>query len=1329
MAPGSADGVVVGGLPAGTDGTPAPQATSSSTSVASGSDQSGAVKSSGSGASGDAKASPNGSGGSSPDSGVAASGPVSLVGLFRFASRGEKALLAVGVFCAVGHGTMLPLFTILFGDIISAGGRGDQVGDAAIGILDEMEELAIKLLILAAVAAVLAFFQVFCFSLAATRQGGRIRRLYLRSLFRQEAAWYDTQDTGELTTRVASDVDIMTLGMGPKVAYFLQYAASFVAGLVIAFAHGWQLTLVVLAVVPLLMISGAAYAKAMADGTLAGQAAYAKAGGVAQEVLGLIRTVAAFGSEEQEALRYEGHLRRAAATAKRRAALTGAAMAVTFLIMMDAYALAFWVGNRFVRRGDMQAGDTFTVFFSVLIGAMGVGQAQPSVSAINAARGAAPRIFEQIDRDSPIDPLDEEAGAVLETVAGDLALVNVDFTYPTRQGELILRQLSLSVSRGQTLALVGASGCGKSTAIQLLERLYDPGSGSVQLDGVDLRHLNVAWLRAQIGYVSQMPTLFSLTIRENIALGAGVTVKVDPATGKRSIRRAVVSDEDVVAAATTANAHDFISRLPDGYDTVLGARGALLSGGQKQRIAIARALVRNPAVLLLDEATSALDSASERAVQVGLQRAAQGRTTIAIAHRLSTICDADVIVVLGAEGRVMERGSHAELMAKGGTYHRLVELQNVVDETDEQRDARKAATRAAPAADRPGSPSSDTGVDADEDADGSTAALAAPADTEDAEPEPVVDKGVLARALRANAREWPLIVLGALSALGAGAAWPIFAVLLSKMFVLFSDPSEAADNRVDDYCVAIVALSVCHALAVLGQMALLGAAGESLTYKLRSASFRHLLRMEMGFFDLAENSVGALGVRLATESSRVRGLSGDAAGTLLMVVGAVGVGIILGLVACWKVALVVLALMPAVALNGYLEVMVMSGTDAKAQAWYARAGRVASEAVDNIRAVMTLGAQKFFMEKYNSELAKPIARGRRGAILTGVGFGFSEACMYGCFALAFWYGAKLSVRGECTFEETLWANQAIFFGVIMIGQAAATAPDVAGCLVAATSTFRLLDRQSAIDPASAAGERPEPVRGDVACEDVSFAYPRRPDAPVLRGLTVPPVSAGQTLALVGPSGCGKSTVAALILRFYDPSSGTVAVDELPVQRWAVAHLRGSLAMVSQEPELFSLSVHDNIAYGFRSDAAGMVVTDGQVEAAARLAHAHDFIAALPDGYASDVGERGCRLSGGQRQRLCLARALVRAPRVLLLDEATSALDSDAERAVQAALDSAMAAAAHTTVVIAHRLSTIRGADVIAVVSEGVVVEAGTHEELLAAGGVYLQLVQNQSMDT
>lgn len=463
-----------------------------------------------------------------------------------------------------------------------------------------------------------------------------------------------------------------------------------------------------------------------------------------------------------------------------------------------------------------------------------------------------------------------------------------------------------------------------------------------------------------------MPTLFGMSIRDNIALGAGVVVSVDPMTGKRSLNRATVTEEDIVAAATTANAHAFITALPDGYDTVLGSRGALLSGGQRQRVAIARALVRRPPILLLDEATAALDSASERAVQVALARASQGRTTVVIAHRLSTVQDANIIAVLGDGGRVVERGSHAVLMQSPvGAYRHLVELQSIVKETAAQRRARKAARAAEVSA--VGATDDDSTVLNGDTTDDAASSLEAPSrGSSEVERKPAVDKGVAWRAVRANAREWPLIVFGALSGLAGGASWPIMGVLVSKLLLFIADPSDEANDDANRYCLALLLLGVAMAVVNYGQMALLGVAGERLTLKLRSASFRTLLRAEMAFFDTPEHSVGALSVRLATEATKVKGLTGDAAGTLLMVVGAVGVGIILGLVGCWKVALVVLALMPAVALNGFLEVTVMSGTDAKAQAWFAKAGRIASDSVDNVRTVTTLGVQRFFLDKYNA---------------------------------------------------------------------------------------------------------------------------------------------------------------------------------------------------------------------------------------------------------------------------------------------------------------------------------------------------------------------------
>lgn len=1262
--------------------------------------------------------------------------PVGIFELFRFATPFEKGLMAVGSVCAVGHGSLLPLFTIFFGDIITVGGTPDAVADPAV-VTDKINNICIKFMILACVAFVLAFFQVFCWMVAAQRQGSRIRGLYVQSLFRQEMGWYDTHDSGELTARVASDVDVMQRGMGDKVPYFMQYMATFVTGVTLALVTGWKMTLVVLGAVPALVLSGAIFAKTLSEATMQGQAAYSKAGGIAEEVLGLIRTVAAFGSEDQEARRYDDQLEVAARDAKKRAHVSGMGMGVTFFIILCTYALAFWFGNRQVRNGSMDSGDVLTVFFSVLIGAMGIGQGMPAINAFNTARGSAPRIFAVIDRVSAIDPLDDDAGEVLEVVQGNLALEAVDFTYPTRQGETILNKMAVSVQRGQTLALVGPSGCGKSTAIQLIERLYDPLNGSVRLDGVDMRSLNVRWLRAQIGFVAQMPTLFAATIRDNIALGAGVDVSVDPVTGKRVMSPRAVTEAEIIEAAQTANAHDFICRLPEGYDTMLGARGALLSGGQKQRVAIARALVRKPAVLLLDESTSALDSASERVVQVALQRASRGRTTVVIAHRLSTIQDADAIAVVNA-GQVVELGTHSELMRLAeGRYRTLVEMQNVTDETEEQRHARKAARVAASEKANRGADDAVAGSMADEPSTLATSTMMekstlvdpslggeSSSESESKDKTAEVDDGVIMRAIRTNRSEWLYILLGSVGAFCAGAAWPVMAVVFSKVLVLLGDPSDEANASVRNYALAFVALGGIMALANYAQLAFLGISGERMTKKLRAASFRAMLSQEMAYFDDKKNSVGALATRLATEATLVKGLTGDAAGSIIMMLGAVGVGIVIGLVSCWRVALIVLAIMPGVALGGYLEVRQMTADDSKSRAFFAQAGQIASEAVDNVRTVTSLGVQKHFLAKYMKELEGPVRKGQRAAVVAGVGFGVAEFCLFAVWALAFWSGNLFAVNGQCSFSGVLEALTAILFGMMMIGQAAASAPDVSSSLVAATQIFRLLDRQSAIDPLGNGGEQRSSVEGAVALRDVEFNYPSRPDVPVLRGLSAA-VAPGKTLALVGESGSGKSTVVSLLERFYDISGGSLTLDGTEAAAYNVANLRSHLAIVSQEPDLFSMSVRDNIAYGF-TNTEGTVVTDAQVEAAARLANAHDFITALPDGYASDVGERGGRLSGGQRQRVAIARALVRAPKVLLLDESTAALDSISEKAVQEALD--RAASSRTTVVIAHRLSSIQSADAIAVVAAGAVVEVGTHAELMERRGAYALLVQNQTMD-
>jgi len=376
---------------------------------------------------------------------------------------------------------------------------------------------------------------------------------------------------------------------------------------------------------------------------LASLAHIADGGSVAEEVIGTIRTAQAFGSQNVLSKMYSEHISKSAVFEKKMAVVNGLGLAVFFFVMyarwvfifisttlldsllpLISYGLAFSFGTTLLLRGELNVGIIVNVFLSIMIGSFSLAMLAPELQALAIARGAASKLFATIDRNPPIDSADP-SGLKPEKVTGEITLHNVKFNYPARPDVAILKDLSISFAAGKTSALVGASGSGKSTIVSLVERFYDPLEGQVRLDGVDLRDVNLKWLRSQIGLVSQEPVLFATSIRGNVEHGL-IGTNLEQASDEE--RFAAVKE-----ACIKANAHGFISKLPLGYDTMVGERGFLLSGGQKQRIAIARAIVSDPPILLLDEATSALDTQSEGVVQNALDKAAAGRTTIAIAHR------------------------------------------------------------------------------------------------------------------------------------------------------------------------------------------------------------------------------------------------------------------------------------------------------------------------------------------------------------------------------------------------------------------------------------------------------------------------------------------------------------------------------------------------------------------------------------------------------------------------------------------------------------------------------------------------------------------------
>lgn len=568
----------------------------------------------------------------------------------------------------------------------------------------------------------------------------------MAALLRQDMTYYDTGRLGEAASHLAEDTVLVQAGIGERATEIIHYVAMFIGGILVGFSQGdARLAAVLTACLPVIVGAGTLLRVCTVRLERKSQDAYSTGGEAANEAIGNIRTVAAFGGEEAEVKRYDVSLKRAERAGINKGFYVGIAVGVLFLSLFCAYAIGLRYGATLIvdsRKakpacrlnptldGCFTGGDVILTFFAILIGSMSLGQVAPNITQIARAQAAAYRMYEVIARVPEID-ITSTAGLKPDpgTVRGKIEFENVTFAYPSRLERQVLQNFSLTVLPGETVAVVGPSGSGKSTLIQLLERFYDPQQGRVLLDGVDIKELNIAWLRDQMGLVSQEPVLFAATISENIAHGARqssadsglIGVVVDDADGGMLALRwrrrhdsagppvtapgdtggmngeacafppsaggdlpssappEAVDHQSIEQAAKAAQAHDFIMTLDSKYDTVVGERGAQLSGGQKQRVAIARAIIRAPRILLLDEATSALDTASERAVQQSIDSLLAGPaqrrcSTIVIAHRLSTVERADRIVVLD-QGHLVESGTHAELMALRGLYYRLRQMQ------------------------------------------------------------------------------------------------------------------------------------------------------------------------------------------------------------------------------------------------------------------------------------------------------------------------------------------------------------------------------------------------------------------------------------------------------------------------------------------------------------------------------------------------------------------------------------------------------------------------------------------------------------------------------
>ncbi|KAL6199311.1 hypothetical protein ACLB2K_029095 [Fragaria x ananassa] len=1254
--------------------------------------------------------------------------------MFRYADGTDKLLMFFGTLGSIGDGLQNPLMMFILSEVINSyGSSSGALTNAGV------DKFALRLFYVAIGVGLAAFVEGLCWARTAERQTSRMRMKYLSSVLKQEVSFFDTQTAGSSTTFqvisiISSDANAVQVALCEKIPDCLAYMSTFFFCHIFAFTLSWRLTLAAMPLSIMFIAPGLFFGSILMGLVMKGIGAYGVAGGIAEQAISSVRTVYSYVGENQTLKRFSTTLKAVTKIGIKVGLVKGVLMGSMGMIYVG-WGFQAWVGTYLVTQKGEDGGHVFVAGFNVLMGGLSILSALPNLTAITEALAATTRILEMIDHVPSIETEDRK-GKALSHVRGEIEFRDIYFSYPSRPDSQILQGLNLKILAGKSVGLVGGSGSGKSTIISLIERFYDPVEGEILLDGHAIRRLQPKWLRSQMGLVNQEPVLFATSIRENILFG-----------------KEGASMEEITNAAKAANAHDFIVKLPDGYETQAGQFGFQLSGGQKQRIAIARALLRDPKILLLDEATSALDAQSERLVQEAIDQASKGRTTVIIAHRLSTIRTANLIVVLQA-GKVIESGSHNELMRKngeqGGEYFKMVQLQQMAAQKEAPEDSQsyekpRGRRSVAPSPISARSSAHNTPAIYSFSGTGMSISMGTPMsigtprsnmgtpysfsvqyDPDDGSYDDDLKNSTYPppsqwRLLKMNAPEWGQALLGCLGAIGSGAVQPINAYCVGSLISIYflQDKSEIkSQSRVLSF--VFIGIGVFNFFTNLIQHYNFAIMGEKLTTRVREQLLEKLLTFEIGWFDDDENTSAAICARLATEVNMVRSLVGDRMSLLVQAVFGAAFAYTVGLVLTWRLSLVMIAVQPLVIGSFYARSILMKSMGEKARKAQKEGSQLASEAVINHRTITAFSSQKKIMGLFGATLAGPKKESIKQSYVSGAGLFSSQFFNTAASALAYWYGGRLLVQGLITSKELFQAFLILLFTAYIIAEAGSMTSDISKGASAIQAVFAILDRKTEIDPDNRWGlEIKRRIKGRVEFKNVFFAYPTRPEQMILKGLSLR-IDAGKTVALVGQSGSGKSTIIGLIERFYDPMQGSVFVDDQDIKNYNLRMLRAHVALVSQEPTLFAGTIRENIAYGKENSK------ESEIKRAAVLANAHEFISGMNDGYNTYCGERGVQLSGGQKQRIALARAILKNPSILLLDEATSALDSVSENAVQEALEKMMVN--RTCIVIAHRLSTIQKANSIAVIKNGKVEEQGSHNDLISLrrNGAYYSLIKLQT---
>jgi ABC-type multidrug transport system fused ATPase/permease subunit len=1182
--------------------------------------------------------------------------------LFKYAVGRDYCYIACGLAGAIGMGVIQPFIFYYVGRIYTDLDPENLRED----FYDNCIFIVYLFLGSGALYVLCAYIAVIFFALVGSRQANHFRREYMRAVLRQDPEWYDSRAIAELPNALTSDTIKIEKATGDKLAMVVFTAAMILSALIISIYQVLQLTLVSLAFAPL-MIGGMYMSnKALERNAKMDDQSYKKAGGIVEEALSEIKTVQAHNAQGVESTKYINALQDSYYSMLKSGFKVGFGIGFSIASYRGMMAAIYVTAAALIRNHDdsWTRGNTIDVGCTVisisvcLMAFNNVGVLMPCIKIIIEGSVVCADVLNVLGLKNKI-----VSGKHKAQLEGFIELRNVKFAYPSALQTPILKDFSATVAPGDTLAILGETGSGKSSVINLLMRFYDPQGGTILIDDVNIKEWDLAHLRSQIGLVSQEPILFNGTIKDNIRFG------LPSAT-----------DEDIEEAAKESELLNLVSDLTGRFDTQVGGKGSQLSGGERQRIAIARAVIRKPKLLLLDESTSALDKNTEAAVQLTLSKLMSSCTTIMIAHRISTIRKATKIVIL-RQGEIVESGTQEELMAKQGYFYHILNMQNM------RIDDKAAEPSTSPNSHRRRS-------------------------------QPDIPLKMLKNVKMSYGRRitgmmeggWKWIIIGCIGAAIPGVTNPLMGWLTGlEIDVLQNNTGEDLVTKTRLYAGLMGVCAVCLLIGLVLQSASFPLVSARVTRVMRQESFKALLSYDPAFFD--QHSSTVLGTKLSSDCEKVNGLGGNIFGFICGVVCSMFTAFIVSGVHSWQIMLVVLAVFPL------FLVSLLSSFFAQAQGLvsykYEDATVYASDCILNYKTVKAFGMEDYLLGRYLEVIEKVSKGARKKSHYSALSFGIGYGLLFYVYALMFWFAARMFYDGHVSFKNMNIALYSAMNGTFTIFLSAVFAPDIKQGQEAAKALFRVLDYEPKIDPNSEEGCK-ESILGAIKFSHVTFKYPTRDVFSVFDvSFTIP---AGSTFAIVGTTGSGKSTITQLLLRCYDTTEGSITIDYRNIKDYNVRHLRNQIAVVGQEPVLFSGSISSNIAYGIEA-------SEEEIKKSAEQAQALDFIESNSDGFARDVGIRGSHLSGGEKQRIAIARAIIRKPKILILDEATSALDSDTESKLVDIMRGLMAG--RTCLVVAHRIKTIASMDQIAALYNGELLEIGSFKQLMEKKGFLYSLAKQR----